>query len=84
MKIKKGWVNVFAQFAIPILTISAQAVTALKYPEWGLIINMLAQPFWLYSSWKAYKEAKQVGIFITTIVLTVVIGLGILNYWFKF
>ena len=73
--------DILAQFAIPGLTISAQAAIALKFPQWGLIINMLAQPFWIYSGWKAYKQAGQVGLFVATIIITFVIGLGIVNYW---
>lgn len=73
--------DVIAQFAIPGLTVSTQIAIALKYPQWGLIINMLAQPFWIYSGWKAYKQAGQVGLFVTTIIITIVIGLGIINYW---
>ena len=73
--------NLLTQFAIPILTISTQIAIALKYPQWGLVINMVAQPFWIYSGWKAYKKAGQIGLFITTIIITIVIGLGIINYW---
>jgi len=73
--------NLITQIAIPVLTVSTQIAIALKYPQWGLIINMIAQPFWLYSSWKAYKKAGQIGIFITTILITFIIGFGIVNYW---
>lgn len=75
-------INSISQFAIPILTVTTQIVIAFKYPQYGLIINMLAQPFWIYSGWKAYKQAGQIGLFITTIIITIVIGLGIINYWF--
>jgi hypothetical protein len=71
-----------AQLALPVLTISGQVVISLKYPEWGLIINLIAQPFWLYSSWKAYKQAEQKGLFISTIIMTIVITAGVINYWF--
>lgn len=74
--------NLLTQFAIPTLTISTQIAIAFKYPQWGLIINMLAQPFWIYSGWKAYKKAGQIGLFITTIIITFIIGFGIINYWF--
>ncbi len=65
-----------------VLTIGAQIAIALKYPQWGLIINLASQPFWLYSSWKSYKEAGQIGILITTVIFTVITILGIINYWF--
>lgn len=70
-----------SQFAIPLLTVGGYALTGLKQPEWGLIISLIAQPFWLYSSHKAYKEAGQGGLFATSIVMTIVIVLGIINYW---
>ncbi len=73
--------NLLAQFVIPTLTISAQIAVALKIPQWGLLISMSAQPFWLYSSWKAYKKAGQIGLFITAIIITIVFGFGIFNYW---
>ena len=69
------------QFAIPGLTIAAQVVISAKHPEWGLFLNLASQPFWLYSSWKAYKNAGQVGILITTIIMIFVISFGLVNYW---
>ena len=73
--------NSLAQFAIPSLTIGAQIAIALKYPQWGLLVNLMAQPFWLYSSWKAYKQAGQVGILITTVIFIIVTVAGLINYW---
>jgi hypothetical protein len=81
--VKKGKIfNNITQFALPGLTIGAQVATALKFPEFGLIINLAAQPFWLYSSWKAYKQAGQGGILVTSVVFTIVAAFGIINYWF--
>jgi len=77
----KKFFNLLTQFAIPSLTISTQIAIALKYPQWGLIFNICAQPFWIYSGWKAYKEAGQIGLFITTVIATLVMALGIVNYW---
>jgi hypothetical protein len=71
-----------AQFALPTLTIGAQVATSMKFPEYGLIINLMVQPFWFYSSWKAYKQAGQLGILITTIIFTIITLMGIINYWF--
>lgn len=73
--------NNVAQFALPALTIGGQIATSLKFPEYGLILNLLAQPFWLYSSWKAFKQAGQIGILITTIIFTLITAMGIINYW---
>jgi len=79
MKTKKF--DSFTQIAIPTLTISSQVFIAFKYPQWGLIVNLCAQPFWLYSSWKAYKGAGQIGLLITTIIMTIVLAFGVINYW---
>jgi len=81
MKNKKI-VNILAQIMLPLLTISGQLATSLKYPEFGLILNMLAQPFRLYSSWQSFKKAKQIWIFITTVVFTIITAFGIINYRF--
>jgi len=76
--------NQVTQIALPVLTISVQIAIAMKLPQWGLVINLIAQPFWIYSAWKSYKQAGQVGLLITTIIVTIVICLGIINYWVKF
>jgi len=73
--------NTIVQVAIPVLTISVQIAIAMKLPQWGLVINMLAQPFWIYSAWKAYKQAGQIGLLITTVLVTIVLALGLINYW---
>lgn len=73
--------DIITQVALPTMTIGAQIAIALKYPQYGLLINLAVQPFWLYSSWKAMKEAKQYGIFLTAFIFTIVTILGIINYW---
>lgn len=70
------------QFAIPILTISSQIAISFKNPKAGLAIGMAVQPFWLYASYKSYKNASQIGIFVTTIIMAVLITFGFINYWF--
>jgi len=57
-------------------------LTGLKMPEYGLIANLISEIFWLYSSYRAWKEANQIGIFVTTILVTLVLLYGIINYWF--
>lgn len=84
MKDDSSLFNKTTQIALPVMTIAVQVAIALKLPQWGLIINMLAQPFWIYSAWKSYKQAGQIGLLVTTLVVTVIIGLGIINYWVKF
>ena len=83
MNQKSKLFNLLTQFALPILTIATQVAIATKQPKWGLVINMTAQPFWLYTSWRAYREAGQIGLLITSSIVTVIIGLGIINYFFN-
>lgn len=73
--------NLLTQIFLPFFTILGFLFTALKNPELGLIFNLLAQVFWLYSSWQAWKKANQIGLFITTLVITVIILYGVINYW---
>jgi hypothetical protein len=70
-----------SQIAIPALTVGSYILTSLKHPEWGLLLAFASQPFWLYSSYKSYKQAGQSGIFLNTVVMTFVILFGIINYW---
>lgn len=74
-------IDSISQFAIPAFTLTGYLLTSLKYPEWGLFVNLLAQPFWIYSSYKAYKEAQQSGLLITAIFLTIIMAAGVINYW---
>lgn len=75
--------DILVQIAIPVFTLVAQALTALKHPEWGLVANLIAQPFWLYSSWKAFREIGQSGMFITTVFFSLITTAGVFNYWFR-
>jgi hypothetical protein len=77
----KKFFNILAQFAIPSLTIGAQIALAFKFPQWALLISLASQPFWLYSSWKSYKQAGQIGILLTTIIFIIVTLAGLANYW---
>lgn len=70
------------QVLLPALTITGFALTAMKKPQLGLIFNLISEIFWLYSSWYAWKKAGQVGIFITTLIITVIVTYGVINYWF--
>lgn len=74
--------NSFIQFGLIFFTVGGYLLTSLKLPAYGLIFNFISQAFWLYSSYKAWKESNQIGIFITTIFMIIVIGFGIVNYWF--
>jgi hypothetical protein len=70
------------QVLLPTLTILGFGLTSLKYPAYGLTVNLFAEVFWFYAAWKAWKEAGQVGIFITTIVITLILIFGVVNYFF--
>lgn len=80
----KKMMHFVSQFALPVLTILSQIATSLKYPEYGLLILLISEPFWIYSSWKGYKDAGQIGMFVTTIIMTIVVLIGVINYWIKF
>jgi len=73
--------NNLAQVCIVSFTMLGFLLTALKLPQWGLVSNLIAQPFWQYSSYKSWKNADQIGAFITTSMITVILLLGVINYW---
>lgn len=74
--------DMLTQFALPGFTILAYLLIALKHPNLGMMMSLSAQPFWLYSTWKAYKRVGQIGMFITSIVITIILIIGVINYWF--
>jgi len=74
--------NTVTQFLLPAFTLGAMLLISFKQPHWGLIMNLIAQIFWLYSGWKAWKKANQIGIFINAVVFTAIVIFGIINYWF--
>lgn len=73
--------NTIAQVGLTVLTVFGFLLTSLKLPQYGLIVALASEVFWLYSSYKAWRKANQIGMFITTIILTVTILFGVLNYW---
>lgn len=79
---KKEIFDRLTQICLPTFTILGFAFTSLKKPELGLIFNLAAQVFWLYSSYQAWKKADQVGIFVTTLAITAILIYGVINYWF--
>lgn len=72
--------NLF-QVGLVIFTILGFLFTSLKLPNYGLVFNLISQVFWIYSSYKAWKKADQIGMFINTIIVTLIILWGIINYW---
>ena len=78
---KKNLFDNLTQIFLPGLTALGFLMTSLKNPALGLAINLSAQVFWFYSGWKAWKEAGQIGIFITAVLITIALLIGVLNYW---
>ena len=56
-------------------------LTSLKLPQYGVLANLVAQIFWTYSAFKAWRQADQVGILIATICITLILVGGAVNYW---
>jgi len=73
--------NNFMQAGLIAFTMLGFLLTSLKLPQYGLILNLISEIFWLYSAYKAWKQANQIGIFITTVIITLIIISGIINYW---
>ena len=71
----------FVQIFLPIFAIASWVLTAIKHPEYGLILAFLAQLLWLYVTYNGWKKANQVGGFVTTIFEILIITFGIFNYW---
>lgn len=78
---EKALMQKSTQILLPVFTILGFLFISIKRPELGLIFNLIAQVFWLYASWQAWKKARQIGIFITTLFITVIVSFGVINYW---
>jgi hypothetical protein len=78
---KRNNLNTVVQICLTFFTLLGFLLTSFKYPQYGLIAALVSQVFWIYSSYKAWREANQIGIFITTILITLSIVFGIINYW---
>ncbi len=74
--------NIVVQICLPLFTIGGFFLTALKLPAYGVIAGLISQIFWLYASYRAWKKADQIGVFVNTIVSTLIFAYGVLNYWF--
>lgn len=74
--------NTFVQIGLTVTTMAGFLLTALKLPQYGLILSLISEFFWVYSSYKAWKQANQFGIFVTTILITIIVAFGVINYWF--
>lgn len=75
--------NILMQIGLVAFTGLGFLLTSLKLPQYGVVANLVGQVFWLYSSYRAWREADQVGIFITTIGVTLILLYGVANYWLR-
>ncbi len=82
IKNSSSFFDKLTQILLPLLTIIGFAFTSFKKPEIGLIFNLSAQIFWFYAAWQAWKKAKQIGIFLTTVAICAFSLYGVINYWF--
>ena len=73
--------NAIMQVGLVGFTVLGFLLTSLKLPQYGLALNLVAQIFWGYSAYKAWREANQIGIFIVTIFIVLILLGGIINYW---
>ena len=73
--------NSIMQVCLVLFTSLGFLLTGLKLPQYGLIANLVGEIFWLYSSYKAWKKADQVGMFINSIIITTILLAGVINYW---
>lgn len=74
--------NVVSNVLLVFFTLLGFLLTGLKLPQYGLLSNLVSEVFWLYSSYRAWKDANQFGIFVTTVAVTCIIIAGVINYWF--
>lgn len=82
MKSKQSLFDKINQVLLPLLTVGGYFLIAIKKPEIGLIIALFSQIFWFYTSYKAWKSAGQVGLMITTVIMSFIATYGVINYWF--
>ncbi|MGE5367302.1 MAG: hypothetical protein ACM3PO_08565 [Betaproteobacteria bacterium] len=73
--------NTVMQIGLVAFTALGFLFTSMKLPHYGVAANLVGQIFWLYSSYRAWREADQIGIFILTIGITLILLYGVANYW---
>ena len=71
------------QVGLIALTLIGTMLIALELPEYGIVIQWVAQIFWLYNTYIIYRDDNtQWGMFVLSIIMALVIWYGILNYWY--
>lgn len=66
-----------SQYAIPFFTLIGIFLIARKV-KWGFLFALLAQPFWLFTSY----VHDQWGVFLNTMIYTGIILYGVYNWFF--
>jgi len=74
--------NLAVQIGLPVSTVAGFLLTSFKLPQYGVIVSLFSQIFWMYSAYKAWRKADQIGLFVNTIIVTAVFAFGVINYWF--
>lgn len=69
------------QVLLPLLTLTGMALNATRHPAAALLFTAAAQPPWLLSSFRAWRHAGQVGMFLTSVAAAVISACGVANYW---
>jgi hypothetical protein len=77
----KPSLNLLMQVCLVTFTMAGFLLTSLKLPQYGVAVSLFAQIFWVYSSYKAWRKADQLGIFINTLATTCIFIFGVINYW---
>jgi hypothetical protein len=73
--------NSFMQLGLVGFTMLGFLLTSLKLPQYGVLVNLVSEIFWLYNSYRAWRRANQWGIFVNTIIITCILLFGLFNYW---
>jgi len=53
--------NIVMQIGLVAFTALGFLFTSMKLPHYGVAANLVGQIFWLYSSYRAWREADQIG-----------------------
>ena len=80
-ELERRSLNTLMQIGLVGFTMLGFLLTSLKLPQYGVIANLISEIFWIYSAYKAWKEANQVGMFISTLIVTAILIFGVINYW---
>lgn len=74
--------NTVVQVCLPTFTAASFLLTSMKLPQYGVIVALVSQVFWIYSGYRAWKEADQIGVLVNALIATAIFAYGVINYWF--